>query len=293
MDVETVIVNDVELAVLSAGHDGPLALCLHGFPDGAHTWRHVAPVLAQAGYRVAAPFLRGYAPSSVPSDGRMQSGAMVADALALHDHFGGGDDAVVIGHDWGATVACGAAVAEPDRWSRVVTMAVPPGPAMALALMGDLAQIKRSWYMFFFQHALADVVVPADDLAFIDALWRDWSPGYDASQDLALVKESLRDPSHLTAALNTYRYALGTLPNDPTLEAFQSATTQYPTQPTVHLHGAIDGCIGLSVAQAAQAMAPANVSFHTVGGAGHFLHLERPDVVHELVLAALNGDVTP
>ncbi len=214
---------------------------------------------------------------------------MVADALALHEHFGGGSDAVVIGHDWGATVACGAAVAAPDRWWRVITMAVPPGPAMAMALVGDLAQIKRSWYMFLFQHPLADMVVPADDLAFVDALWRDWSPGYDATADLALAKPSLRGASHLEAALGTYRCALGTLPNHADLEEFQAATTQFPTQPTLHVHGAIDGCIGLSVVQAAQAMAPPNIRFDTVGAAGHFLHLERPDAVNQLVLDALIG----
>lgn len=290
MDLTTVAVNDVELGVLTAGDDGPLALCLHGFPDSAHTWRHLMPVLAQAGFRVVAPFLRGYAPSSVPGDGRFQNAAMVADALALHDHFGGGGDAVLIGHDWGATLACGAAVAEPQRWSRVVTMAVPPGPAVATALMTDLAQLKRSWYMFFFQHALADVVVAADDLAFVDALWRDWSPGYDATEDLALVKPSLREAANLNAALGTYRCALGALPSREEFDDLQAATTQYPTQATTHLHGAIDGCIGLSVAQMAEAMAPANVRFHIVGGAGHFLHLERPDIVHDLVLDALMGD---
>lgn len=285
-------VNGVELTALTAGDDGPLALCLHGFPDAAHTWRHLLPVLAQAGYRAVAPFLRGYAPSAVPADGCCSNGAMVGDALALHDHFGGGGDAVIIGHDWGATVACGAAVAEPERWAKVITLAVPPGPATAMALTSDLVQIKRSWYMFFFQHPLAEVVVAASDLAFVDTLWRDWSPGYDATDDLALVKPSLCDPANLAAALSTYRYALGALTNEPTVAALQAATTQYPTQPTLHLHGAIDGCIGLSVAQQAEVMAPANVRFHTVGGAGHFLHLERPDEVHHLILDALTGETS-
>jgi len=292
VDVQTVIAGDVELALLRAGDEGPLALCLHGFPDAATTWRHMLPVLANAGYRAVAPYLRGYAPSGVPTEGRFQSGAMVSDALALHDLLGGDGDAVVIGHDWGATVACGAAVAAPERWARVVTMAVPPGPAMATALVSDLDQIKRSWYMFFFQHALADLVVPSGDLAFIDALWRDWSPGYDGAVDLELVKPSLRDPANLAAALGTYRCALGTLPNHPELDPLQAATSQYPTQPTRHLHGATDGCIGLSVVQASQAMAPSSVRYHTVGDAGHFLHLERPDVVHDLVLDALRGEPT-
>ena len=67
-----------------------------------------------------------------------------------------------------------------------------PG-AMAMAFVTNLAQVKRSWYMFFFQHMIADLVVPANDLAFIDMLWADWSPGHDATEDLGYVKAALRD----------------------------------------------------------------------------------------------------
>src|SRR3954469_14203928 len=94
-------VGGVDLAYLEAG-EGPLALCLHGFPDTAHTWRHLLPELAGAGFRAVAPFLRGYAPTEVPADGRYQTGALAADAIALHEALGGGSDAVIVGHDWGA-----------------------------------------------------------------------------------------------------------------------------------------------------------------------------------------------
>ena len=89
---------------------GPLALCLHGFPDTAWSWRHLLPALAEAGFHAVAPFMRGYAPTAVPTDGRYQIGALVADALALHDVLGGDGDAVIIGHDWGAMATYGAAV---------------------------------------------------------------------------------------------------------------------------------------------------------------------------------------
>ncbi|MGW2200332.1 alpha/beta fold hydrolase, partial [Streptosporangium sp. NPDC001682] len=68
MGISTVTANGVEFAYLSAG-EGPLALCLHGFPDTAHTWRHLLPELAGRGYRAVAPFMRGYAPTSIPADG--------------------------------------------------------------------------------------------------------------------------------------------------------------------------------------------------------------------------------
>ena len=105
--------NGVEFAFLSAGESGPLALCLHGFPDTAHTWRHLLPALAGAGFRSVAPFMRGYAPTSVPPDGRYQTGALALDANALHDALGGDDAAVIIGHDWARSRP-----EEQLRWSR-------------------------------------------------------------------------------------------------------------------------------------------------------------------------------
>src|SRR5215471_10444058 len=115
----TVRANDLEFGVLEAG-SGPLALCLHGFPDAAYTWRHLLPALAEAGFHAVAPFMRGYAPTGIPADGAYQISALAADAVALHEVLGGGADAVLIGHDWGAETAyCAAAYAQ-DRWRRVV-----------------------------------------------------------------------------------------------------------------------------------------------------------------------------
>lgn len=280
--------NGIEFAYLAAGSpSAPLALCLHGFPDSAHGWRHLLPALADAGFHAVAPFQRGYAPTAVPADGRFQTGALATDALALHDALGGSSDAVVIGHDWGATGTHGAAVLEPQRWARVVSLAVPPGPAMGMAFLSNLAQVQRSWYMFFFQHGLADLVVAANDLAFIDMLWTQWSPGYDATDDLPHVKHSLRDPANLGAALGYYRAALGDGFRDPALDDAQAATQGWATQPHLYLHGRNDGCIGVEVAETAAAMAPSNVTVEIVDGVGHFLHLEQPDRINARVIEFL------
>jgi pimeloyl-ACP methyl ester carboxylesterase len=121
----TVRANGLQFGVLEAG-SGPLALCLHGFPDAAHTWRHLLPALAGAGFHAVAPFMRGYAPTAVPADGAYHLSALVADAVALHEVLGGDANAVLIGHDWGAEAAYGAAAFAPGRWRRLVTLAVPP-----------------------------------------------------------------------------------------------------------------------------------------------------------------------
>src|SRR5471030_3304307 len=117
--------NGIEFGYLEAG-SGPLALCLHGFPDTAWGWRHLLPALADAGFHAVAPFMRGYAPSEIPADGCFKLGALVADAVGLHDALGGDDQLALIGNDWGAETAYGAAAFAPDRWRRIVTLAVPP-----------------------------------------------------------------------------------------------------------------------------------------------------------------------
>ena len=138
----TVRANGLQFGVLEAG-SGPLALCLHGFPDAAYTWRHLLPALAGAGFHAVAPFMRGYAPTVVPADGAYHLGALVADAVALHEVLGGDGDAVLIGHDWGAEAAYEAAAFAPDRWRRLVTLAVPPA-ALDEVLFSDYEQLKRS-----------------------------------------------------------------------------------------------------------------------------------------------------
>ena len=83
---------------------------------------------------------------------------LVEDVAAVIRHAGR-ERAIVIGHDWGASATHGAAVLEPGRWRKVVSMAVPPGGAIGMSFLTNLQQIKRSWYMFFFQSPLADLVV--------------------------------------------------------------------------------------------------------------------------------------
>ncbi|MHB8438813.1 MAG: alpha/beta fold hydrolase [Acidimicrobiales bacterium] len=281
--------GDIDFAILEDGPpEGPLALCLHGFPDTANTWRHLLPELASAGYHAVAPWMRGYAPTSTAPDGSYQTGALAVDAGRLHETFGGDERAVLIGHDWGAAATYAAAVQQPGRWRRAVAMALPPLGAMAESFF-SYDQLKRSFYIFVFQSPLAEMAVAQDDLAFIDRLWADWSPGYDGSWDATQVKEALREPANLAAAIGYYRAMF-----DPTLHLPQYAEAQMaaggqPPQPTLYLHGVDDGCLGIDCVGDVMPFLSAGSVHRNIEGAGHFLHLERPDEVNALILDFLAG----
>jgi pimeloyl-ACP methyl ester carboxylesterase len=276
--------NGVRFSYLSAGA-GPLALCLHGFPDCADGWLPVLRALARGGFRAVAPYMRGYAPTEVPADGRYQSGVLVADANALHDALGGGGDAVIIGHDWGAFAAYGAPRTAPERWTKAVVASVPPANvAMPQLLSYDLLK-GNFWYQFVFCTPLADLAVPMNDLEFIERLWADWSPGFDASAAVAKVKECLRDPANLSAALGYYRHTLGGAHSDPALADEQGASMQVPDVSTLYLHGEDDGCFPAPPKEAlAAAFAAPGSRVEIVAAAGHFLQYEQPDQVAESIL---------
>ena len=281
----TIEANGLTFAALAAGDEGaPLALCLHGFPDTAWTWRHLLPELGAAGFRAVAPNLRGYAPTSIPADGLFQPGALASDAIALHDALGGGADAVLIGHDWGALATYGAVGAAPERWRRAVAAAVPP-PATVAREFFSYDQLQRSWYMFFFQSPFAEMAVTMDDLAFLDRLWADWSPGYDASEELPRVKDALRGPANLAAALGTYRATIGTGARSPELDAIEGAGAVPLSRPVLYLHGEADGCMGAELVDDRILDTFAEGSrYEVLDGAGHFLHLERPFEVNRAIV---------
>jgi pimeloyl-ACP methyl ester carboxylesterase len=231
------------------------------------------PQLAAAGYRVVAPWLRGYEPTDIPTKGDYSIATLATDANALHEAFDGDGDAVLVGHDWGAMTSYVAAAVAPDRWRRLVTMAVPP-PKTASAAFFNYAQLKRSFYIFLFQTGLASVV-GMNDLAFIDGLWADWSPGYDATTDLAEVKAALRNPDNLMAAIGYYR-AMFDPHGAPAASDFR--------QPTLYLHGDNDGAFGVEGIAGAADELPAGSRVEIVPGTGHFLHLEKPAEVNRLIV---------
>ncbi len=265
--------------------DGPLLLALHGFPDTAHTWRHLGPRWAEAGWRVVAPFLRGYGPSGIPSDGDYTVGALMADAVALHAALGGDGRAVAVGHDWGAITVNGLGADPSSPFARVVSMSVPPLPTMSpgrglLApwLGGVVRQPRNSWYI------LANQVPGLSERFFprlASRLWHDWSPGHDARSDLAYLLESVPDVERARAVVSYYRAAARP-------RGLRSLRHGRPLVPTLYLHGADDGCLDRRFLDLARARLTGEHRALLVEGAGHFLTVEQPEVVAGHVLDFLH-----
>jgi pimeloyl-ACP methyl ester carboxylesterase len=270
----------LEFGILEEG-SGPLALCLHGFPDTAHTWRHLLPELASAGFHAVAPFMRGYAPSGLAGDEGYSLGSLVADAVALHEALDGDEQSVLIGHDWGAEATYGAGAFAPERFRKLVTLAIPP-TGLDQRVFSDYGQLKRFWYMFFLAAPFAEPVVAADEMAFLARLWSDWSPGYDASEDLAFLKQSLSEPERLRAAIGYYRSNDGSGPDRHAAE--REAMRRPAPQPTLYVHGSQDGCIAFDLARDAQEYLGAGSHVVELDEVGHFVQLEAPERVNRLIL---------
>ena len=283
MGARFVEANGLRFAYLEQGpRDGPLALCLHGFPDHAPTFRHLLPRLAAAGFHAVAPWLRGYAPTAVPPDGDVSLDTLAADANALHGAFGGDGRAVIVGHDWGALAANRATASEPQLWRRVVTIAVPPEPHL-LRLRLTLAQARRSHYTVRMQGPGAVAWLRANDFEAIDALWGAWSPSYrQPADDRLALRATLRSPGTLETAVGYYRQVR----RDATRGRFPRPAA-LPPQPHLYLHGLADGCVGGEIAQGVRLPHPKS-RVERVPGAGHFLHLEHPGVIGEAIAGFLS-----
>lgn len=281
----------VELKALTWGPpDGPIALCLHGFPDTAYSWRKVAPRLADSGWRVIAPFMRGYVPSSIPSDGSYHVGALMDDALRMRSAAGGTDRDVLVGHDWGAIAATGLAAMPDSPFAKAVIMSVPPAAAFRpLGRVADRArllrelprQMLRSWYIMYFQlpwlpERSASWVLPR--------LWRNWSPGYDAEEDLRHVDAAIGTPESWRAALGPYRATIRNTRPPAQYAELHRYWTEPPRLPSLYLHGRDDGCATPAFAHWTEKVLPAGSDVAVVEHAGHFLQLDQPEEVAELLL---------
>lgn len=283
----------LRFSALSAGA-GPLVLCLHGFPDHRWSWRAQLPALAGAGYRAVAPQLRGYEPQSVPADGNYSLEALADDVLRWMDELGA-ERAHVVGHDWGAAIGYAVAALAPERLYSLTTLAVPHLRRMPAGLARTPVQLRNSWYMAFFQlRGIADRKVAADDFAFLERLWCDWSPGWQfQAESMAALKETFRRPGVVQGALGYYRAAFDAFsPRGRRSLALLGARVRVPT---LALAGARDGCMDARLwdhVMRAEDFA-GGLKVARVAGAGHFLHQEMPAEVNALLLDWLGAHAAP
>lgn len=265
--------------------DGPIALCLHGFPDTPYGWRKIAPMLVDAGWRVVAPFMRGYSPSSIPTDDVYHIGALMDDALQVLEAAGPTGRDVVIGHDWGAQTATGLAAMPDSPVANAVLMSFPPFAAFQpwgrapdrLRLAAQVPrQLLRSWYVLYF---LLPWLPEVSGFRLVPTLWRQWSPGYDEAQDIPFVEAAIGTEDNWRAALGTYRANFRFTAPPPQYADLHQWYLERPAVPTLYLHGDDDGCVAPDYLSWVERILPDGSDALLVEGAGHFVQLEQPDVV--------------
>lgn len=283
MDVDrTVEANGLSFSCRTWGEDAdPTVLALHGFPDAPGTFGPLAARLVDAGYHVVAPAMRGYRPTDEAPDGDYSARALGRDAVALGEALGADH---LVGHDWGAVATYAAGRADPDAFDRSVAMAVPP--AFHALVWDHPRQFCNSWYVFAFQLPGAEALVSAGDHALVRLLWETWSPGDAPDDHLEDVIAGL--DGRESAALSYYRQfvrpaAAGALRSGPpSVEADVDA-------PTLVLAGTRDRSVRHELFDDAGAAFAGRHRVVKVTGAGHFFHLERPDVVAGEVTDFLAG----
>ncbi len=290
---ERVSANGLTFECLRAGDGDRLVLCLHGFPDDAGTMEPLLARFADEGFTAVAPYLRGYGPTDPAPDGDYTTVAMAKDAIALAEELAD-DEAVLVGHDWGAAGAYAAAAIAPGRFSHLVALAVPP--RFVDILPEYPRQWLRSWYIVLFQLPwLPERLLRARDFALVESLWETWSPTWDYPEDrLEAVTDTFGEPGTVEAALTCYRQfgrqAAEKLVDDAIERRFRAGSDPDSDGggievPALVVAGKEDGCIGHELFDDADDAFAGRCRCVKIRGAGHFVHQERPDVVADEILS--------
>jgi epoxide hydrolase 4 len=275
--------DGVRLHVVEAGpEDGPLVVLLHGFPEFWYGWRHQIGPLAEAGYRVLVPDQRGYNLSEKPkqvSDYRLER--LGRDVLALIAAAGRAR-ASVIGHDWGAVVGWWLGSHHPGALDRLAVLNVPHPVVMRRHLLRNLRQIRRSWYIFFFQMPwLPEWLLRRKNWRFTAWALRGTSrPGTFAPEDLARYREAWSRPGAIGSMVHWYRAAIrgASRPYGPARVAVE----------TLVIWGARDRALGREMVAPSLALCDrARVVWFE--DATHWVQHEEAIRVNELLLAFLAG----
>jgi pimeloyl-ACP methyl ester carboxylesterase len=248
---------------------GRPVLLLHGFPDSGRLWRHQVRALADAGFRVIVPDLRGYGRSDKPAEVEAYGlSFLVADVLGVMTDAGV-ERAHVVGHDWGAALAWGLGALAPDRVDHLVALSVGH-PSTFLA--NNLEQCARSWYMLLFQfRGIAERWLSAGNWANLRA----WAHHPDTDQVIA----DLEANGSLTPGLNYYRA------NVPPKSFVDGGPSLPPIQaPTMGVWSSGDFALTEKQMTNSATQVTGQFRYERVEGAGHWMQLEAPDEVNRLLL---------
>lgn len=278
----TIETADLSFEALTMGDGERYAVLFHGFPDDAGSMIPLMEILAENGFTAVAPYMRGYGetdrPRLIPDNYTpMKLGSDVAAIISALD----AEDALVVGHDWGAIAVTTVSVLGPPTISECVTMSVPPN--FMTAFETHATQALRSWYMALFQiPGVAEEIVRRNDFALVERLWNMWSPNWDYSDErFEAVKETFSTGQTVEAALLYYRGLFDQFLTRPQKElAIAGIET-----PTLLVTGANDGCISPDLYAESHQCYEGRFAFEQITGAGHFVHVERPTVVGERIVA--------
>jgi pimeloyl-ACP methyl ester carboxylesterase len=256
----------IEYEVVGEGR--PVVL-LHGFPDSGRLWRHQVAALADAGFRVIVPDMRGYGASDKPAEIEAYNILfLVADVGAVLDHAGV-QRAHVVGHDWGAAVAWAMAAVAPERVDHLATLSVGH-PSSFRA--GGFEQLEKSWYMLLFQfESVAERWLSDDDWAN----FRAWGHHPDADAVIA----DLDSTASLTPGLNWYRA------NVPP-ESYLGPPIELPAvqAPTMGVWSSGDPALTEGQMTRSSAHVSGPWRYERLDGPGHWMQLEAPHEVNRLLL---------
>lgn len=193
-----ICVNGVKLEVFEAGQENkgnPIVLC-HGWPEHAFSWRHQMPALAEAGFHVIVPNQRGYGKSSRPDQiTDYDISHLTGDLAGLLDHFGY-DDAVFVGHDWGANVVWSMAQLYPDRVSKIINLALPYQPRTPkpwIAFIEEFFGADNYFVHFNRQPGVADAVLDQNTSQFLPNLYRKNVPPTPPEPGMMMINLALAE----------------------------------------------------------------------------------------------------
>lgn len=275
--IKQIEANGQSFELAEAGSGEKLALCLHGFPELHFSWRFQIPLLAELGYRVWAPNMRGYGGSSKPAEVRDYAlDHLCADVAALID-ASGAKEITLIAHDWGAVVAWAFAIQKIRPLKRLVIMNVPH-PMVARREMRHWRQLRRSWYIFFFQLPwLPEFLLSRGNGKAIKQAFSNMACDQSNFPDEALevfAKAAMR-PGSLSAMINYYRALLrhGDSINlgNGNIDA-----------PTLMIWGEEDSALNINCTQGTQQWVP-NLELHRLPGVSHWVQQEAPEKVNAIL----------